>query len=96
LPEAVIIDWFDIEQLRKIIDLMTFVEIKTANQSRVCKDFSGYFFAFTESEIEAAEALGDRHKVMLHNNLTGEMLLSSIPELLARARSTTWQLSVQL
>jgi len=77
-------------------DLMTFIEIKTANQGRVRADFSGYFFAFTEGEIEAAEALGNRHKVMLNNNLTGETLLSSVPELLVRARSTTWQLSIQL
>jgi len=96
LPEPMIVDYFDTEQLRKIVDLMTFIEIKTANQGRVRADFSGYFFAFTEGEIEAAEALGNRHKVMLNNNLTGETLLSSVPELLVRARSTTWQLSIQL
>ena len=96
LPEPMLVDYLNIDQLREVITAMTFIEIKTANQARVKADFTGYFFAFTESEIEAAELLGERHKVMLNNNITGEVFLTSVPELLARARSTTWQISVQL
>jgi hypothetical protein len=62
-----------------------------------CGDvFSGFFFALTESEIAAAELLGHRHRVALFNNLTGELLISSVPDIIARTRSMTWQLSVQL
>ena len=75
---------------------MCFVEIKSANQARVKPGFSGFFFALTESEIVAAEALGKRHLVALYNKLTGELCLTSVPEILARAKSSNWQLSVQL
>jgi hypothetical protein len=34
--------------------------------------------------------------VALYSRTTGQYLLTSVPEILARARSTTWQLSVQL
>lgn len=75
---------------------ITFIEIKTANQSRVKPGFNGFFFALTESEIAAADLLGDRHRVALFNNLTGELLLTSVPEIIGRTKSMTWQLSVQL
>ncbi len=75
---------------------ITFIEIKTANQSRVKPGFNGFFFALTESEIAAADLLGDRHRVALFNNLTGELLLTSVPEIIDRTKSMTWQLSVQL
>ena len=97
LPEGVdTIDFLDVEAIRELLPRMVFIEIKTANQARVRKDFSGFFFAFTEGEIAAAEALGFRHRVMLLNRATGGMLLTSVPEILARARSTNWQVSVQL
>jgi hypothetical protein len=75
---------------------MVFIEIKTASQQRVGTDFSGFFFALTESEITAAEVLGPRHRVALYNKLTGHMMLTSVPEIVSRAKSTNWQLSVQL
>jgi len=96
MPTSMVIEFLEPAQLREVVKTMVFIEIKTANQSRVQPDFSGYFFAFTEGEILAAEALGNRHKVMLLNKLTGATLLTSVPELLARARSTNWQVSVQL
>jgi hypothetical protein len=91
-----LLDFSDPDQLSEQLSLATFIEIKTANQARVKPGFSGFFFAITESEIAAAEALGNRHRVALFNNLTQELLLTSVPELLERARSTNWQLSVQL
>lgn len=90
------LNFADPTQLSAQLRHATFIEIKTANQARVKPGFSGFFFAITESEIAAAEALGSRHRVALFNNLTQELLLTSVPELLARARSTNWQLSVQL
>ena len=96
VPENEIIDFFDPVALREMVKKITFVEIKTANQTRTRPDFSGFFFALTEGEIKAAEALGDRHRVMLVNRITGATLLTSVPELLTRARSTNWQVSVQL
>jgi hypothetical protein len=96
LPEDVPLGKFEGVELKRAVSKMTFVEIKTANQSRVRPDFSGYFFALTEGEIQAAEVLGERHKVVLFNKLTNVSLLTSIPDLLARARSTNWQVSIQL
>ena len=92
LPTGAVANYFDPEIVAKAI----FIEIKTANQTRVQADFTGFFFAFTEGEIQAAEALGSRHRVMLLNRATGQTLLTSVPELLARAKSTTWQVSIQL
>ncbi len=86
----------DERSIRENIDKLVFIEIKTANQDRVKPGFNGYFFAITESEIGAAEQLGPRHQVALYNNQSGEVLLTTISELLARAKSTTWQLSIQL
>jgi hypothetical protein len=83
-------------ELRASLPAITFVEIKAANQPRVQPGFGGFFFALTESEIAAADQLGPRHRVALFNKLTGEMLLTSVPEILARTKSMNWQLSVQL
>lgn len=96
LPEGVTIDFADISSIERHLESLTFIEIKTATQSRVKDDFSGFFFAFTEGELLAAEALGQRHKVLLVNKTTGISLMTSVPEILARARSQTWQVSVQL
>ena len=96
LPEGRVVDFTNAAAVGASLRDMVFVEIKTANQARVRPDFSGFFFALTEGELVAAEALGDRHRVMLLNKATGTMLLTSVPEILARARSTNWQVSVQL
>lgn len=90
------IDFRDTPSLEAMLPELTFVEVKTANQTRVREDFSGFFFALTESEILAAEQLGNRHRVLLVNKISGAMLLTSIPEILTRTKSTNWQLSVQL
>ncbi len=90
------LDFTDPQRLRDQLATATFVEIKTANQARVRPGFAGFFFALTESEIAAAAALGERHRVALYNNMTGELLITSVPEIIARASSTNWQVSVQL
>lgn len=89
-------DISDRSQLRTHLPEITFIEIKTANQARVQLGFKGFFFALTESEIAAAEQLGSRHRVALFNNLTGELLITSVPEIISRTESMNWQLSVQI
>jgi hypothetical protein len=84
------------EVVRALLPTMIFIEIKTANQNRVVSGFSGFFFALTEGEIAASEALGSRHRVALYNKRTGDLLLTSVPEILERAKSTNWQVSIQL
>ena len=96
LPSAAQIDFSNSIEVRAALSSMCFVEIKTASQSRVKPGFAGFFFALTESEIVAAEVLGMRHRVALYNKLTGELLLTSVSEILTRKKSSTWQLSVQL
>lgn len=96
LPVGRVLDFTDAAAVRVSLPDMVFVEIKTANQARVRFDFSGFFFALTEGELIASEALGSRHRVMLLNKATGAMLLTSVPEILMRAKSTNWQVSVQL
>ena len=78
------------------LEQMVFIEIKTANQSRVMPGFDRFFFALTENEISAAEQLGDRYRVALFNRRTKETLLTTVADIVARAKSTTWQVSVQL
>lgn len=94
LPTA--IDFSDQSQLRLHLPKITFIELKTANQPRVRPGFEGFFFALTESEIAASEQLGARHRVALFNKITGELLLTSVPEIISRTKSMNWQLSVQL
>ncbi|HEY0721691.1 MAG TPA: hypothetical protein VGE50_10625 [Gammaproteobacteria bacterium] len=96
LPSSGVLDFENPEAISELLPSMVFVEVKTANQTRVREDFSGFFFALTESEISAAEALGSRHRVALYNKNSGAMLLTSVPEILAKAKSTNWQVSVQL
>ena len=96
LPEGRLVNFSDAAAVKESLPDMVFVEIRTANQTRVRSDFSGFFFALTEGELLASEVLGSRHRVILLNKATGTMLLTSVPEILARARSTNWQVSVQL
>lgn len=90
------VDINDRKQLRDHIESIVFIEIKTANQPRVQTGFNGFFFAITENEISAADQLGPRHRVALFNKNTGELLITSVNDILARTKSSTWQLSVQL
>jgi hypothetical protein len=96
LPPPQALDFSDRKSVQAALPSMVFIEIKTANQERVGADFSGYFFALTEGEITASDALGDRHRVALFNKRTEVLVLTSVPEILARAKSTNWQVSVQL
>jgi hypothetical protein len=96
MPEAQSFDFCDQTAVRSALPDMVFIEIKTANQDRVGVDFSGYFFSLTESEIVASEALGKRHRVALYNKSTRVLFMTSVSELLARAKSATWQFSIQL
>ncbi len=96
VPVTESINFTDPASVRAALPNMTFIEIKTANQERVRPGFTGFFFALTEGEIAASEALGSRHRVALYNKLSGELLLTSVPEILTRTKSTNWQLSVQL
>lgn len=96
LPDAREFDFTDPSAVRACLPQMTFIEIKTSNQPRVKEGFAGFFFALTEREIAASDALGPQHRVALYNAITKELLMISVPEILGRAKSTTWQLSVQL
>jgi len=93
---SVHIDFSNPAEVRAALPRMTFIEIKSASQARVKPGFAGFFFALTENEIDASEALGHRHRVALYNKITGELLLTSVSEILARTKSSNWQLSVQL
>lgn len=90
------VDFRDSAQIEAALPSFTFIEIKTANQARVKPGFAGYFFALTEAEIAASDLLRERHRVALFNKQTGELMLTSIPEILNRAKSMNWQVSVQL
>ena len=96
LPPAYQLDFLDPLQVAAALPEMHFIEIKSCNQARVKPGFDGFFFALTESEIFAADQLRDRHRVALYNKQTGEILLTSVADILSRARSSTWQVSVQL
>ena len=96
IPGVANVDFSNAEVVRAALPDMTFIEIKSASQSRVKPGFAGFFFALTEGEIAAAEVLGSKHRVALYNRLTGELQLSSVQEIFSRARSSNWQLSVQL
>lgn len=90
------VDFTDPKSVAAALPGMCFIEIKSASQSRVKPNFDGFFFALTENEISAADQLGDRHRVALYNKVSGTVFLTSVADILARARSSTWQLSVQL
>ena len=94
--DSLSVDFTDVQQVAATLPAMSFVEIRSANQSRGKPGFEGFFFALTEAEILAAEALGSRHKVALFNKQTGDLRITSVPEILALAKSSNWQLSVQL
>lgn len=96
VPDGIEVDFTSPASLQAAVSLMTFIEIKTSTQERVGPNFENFLFSFPECEILAAEVLGDRHQVLLYNKLNGIHLFSTVPALLARARSKTWQLTTQL
>ena len=96
LPVGETLNFEDASQVKRLLPTMLFIEIKTASQGRVKPNFEGFFFSLTESEIETSEILGARHKVAFFNSITKELLMTSVPEILARKKSSTWSLSVQL
>lgn len=89
-------DFSTIESAAAAIEGAIFLEIKATTRANVADDFTGFFFAVTEGEMQAAERLGRRHRVVLYNQLTGKTLETTVSDILARAKSATWQLSVQL
>lgn len=95
-PNASHINYSSPEEVNSVVDELVFIEIKTANQERVKDDFTGFFFALTESEIAASEVLRERHRVALFNKRTGVIQMTTVPEIISRAKSTNWQVSVQL
>ncbi|MEW8294038.1 MAG: hypothetical protein AB2715_05210 [Candidatus Thiodiazotropha sp.] len=95
-PDAAHINFAMPSEVETALDEMVFIEIKTANQERVKDDFTGFFFALTESEIAASEILQERHKVALFNKRTGVIKMTTVPEIISCAKSTNWQVSVQL
>lgn len=90
------VNFLDPIDVRTSLEDMIFIEIKTANQTRIKPGFGGFFFAITENEISASDQLGSRHLVALFNKISGEVQITSVPDILARSRSMTWQLSLQL
>ncbi len=96
IPGVKKLNFLDPVAVRAALPNIDFIEIKSASQARVKPGFAGFFFALTESEISASEVLGARHRVALYNKATGEIQLTTVPDILARAKSSTWQLSVQL
>src|SRR5690606_19207776 len=94
LPAGRTVNFDSVDDLRDALPNMTFVEVKTATQERVKPGFSNFFFAFTENEISAASQLGTRYKVALYNSRTKELVIASLPDIMARAGSTTWQVSI--
>ena len=57
LPDGESVDFTDPIAVQTMLPKITFIEIKTANQERVREGFTGFFFALTEAEIAASEAL---------------------------------------
>jgi len=82
--------------VRRWCEEFLFIEVKTCTQIRADESFGNFLFSFPETEIRAAELLGDRYVVILYNKLTEKTLRTSIPELIARTSSTAWQLTLQL
>jgi hypothetical protein len=83
LPEGRVVDFADPAAVATSLSDMVFVEIKTANQKRL-----------RTPSIPPPSA--QKRIVRNPGEQTGTMLLTSVPEILARACSTNWQVSVQL
>jgi len=90
------VDFSNVESLQASIGELIFVEIKTTKKESVKDDFSGYFFALSEGEIAASEALGERYQVILYNYVQKKYLKTTVADILSRSKSRTWQLSLQL
>ncbi|WP_152566072.1 hypothetical protein [Lysobacter antibioticus] len=69
LPEGQAISFDSEENLFRCLPQVIFIDVKTATQKRVKPGFSGFFFAFTENEISAANQLGNRYKIALFNKI---------------------------
>lgn len=90
------VDFNSVESITNALPNMIFLEVKTANKEIVQPGFGRFFFAFTEHEISASKQLGQCYRVVLYNSRTKELLITSLQEVMARAGSSTWQVSIQL
>ena len=90
------IDFSDVNHLVQILPRLTFVEVKSTDRASIPEDFSGYFFAITENEIDASIILGEQYRVLLINKVTGYKKWTTVQALLERAKSKTWQVSLNL
>ncbi len=90
------IDFCDRAAVQEALPDMVFLEIKTTDKEDVDENFSGHYFSITENEIAASEALGDQYRVVLFHKSTELMRMISVSEILARAKSMSWQVSVQI
>jgi len=96
VPDGIDVDFSNVESLQASIGELIFVEIKTTKKESVKDDFSGYFFALSEGEIAASEALEERYQVILYNYVQKKYLKTTVADILSRSKSRTWQLSLQL
>jgi len=98
VPPGVELAFNDLKVLAEQVKDLTFVEIKSGRRDELPEDFSGFFFALTYREIQAAIALGDKHVVALVNVEKPQqgVFITDVWSLLDRSTSTNWQLSIQL
>jgi len=98
VPEGVELAFKNPKVLAEQVNDLTFVEIKSGRREELPEDFSGFFFALTYREIQAAIALGNKHVVALVNVEKPEqgIFITNVWSLLDRSTSTNWQLSIQL
>lgn len=86
-----------IEDLKEIVRLLVFVEVKTTKRDNIkSPDFKGYFFGITENEISAANQLGDSYVFYLYHRKKHWLLKTSLQEILNRATSLNRTISVNL
>jgi hypothetical protein len=96
LPQGVAIDFGDKRSIRKHLRRIIFIEVKTTSRANVDRNFRNYYFSVSENELAAARFLGRNYRFALFNRRTGDFLLLTLDQLLARIRFWHVSHSVQL
>jgi hypothetical protein len=84
------------DAIREVDGTMTLVEVKATSSKRAAADFGGHFFSVTTAEILVAQKLRDRYIFAFVNVATSAVMLLTLRELLARARSIYPSWSIRL
>lgn len=89
-----VINFDNVEDVKKNLDKLTLYEIKSTNKSVVTTNWDKYFFSLSTAELLVAQNLKNQYKFAFVNTLTKEYVELTLAEIFAKAKGIypTWSI----